>query len=97
MVRYSSQHTSELRHSNEDVTVENARVLTDDISKTDLEVQIPVDDTSGKYSDYDHPDGGLTAWLVVVGVRLLLSTATRQFYDFLSFFFLQAMCSTCST
>jgi hypothetical protein len=70
---HHSQHTSESRHSDEDITVEIARVSTDDNSilkeKYDLEVQSLVKEV---FCHDDHPDGGLTAWLIVCGVRLPL-------------------------
>ena len=64
--------TKNSQHSNKDITVENVRVSSDGSSiskeKYDLEVQIPVEEISDKNTDDDHPDGGLTAWLIVAGV-----------------------------
>ena len=65
--------TSNSQHSNKDITVENVRVSNDGSSiskeKYDLEVQTPVEETINQITDDSHPDGGLTAWLIVAGVR----------------------------
>jgi hypothetical protein len=66
--------TKNSQHSNKDITVENVRVSIDGSSisreKYDLEVQTPVEEISDQNTDDGHPDGGLTAWLVVAGVCL---------------------------
>lgn len=68
-----SQHTNQSRHSNEDITITSIRVSIDDNSitkeKYDLEIQAPVAEISEQNPDDEHPDGGLTAWLVIFGVR----------------------------
>ena len=67
--------TKNSQHSNLDITVENVRVSSDCSSiskeKYDLEVQSPVEEISDQITDDGHPDGGLTAWLIVAGVRVL--------------------------
>ena len=67
--------TKNSQHSNKDITVENVRVSSDCSSiskeKYDLEVQSPVEEISDQITDDGHPDGGLTAWLIVAGVRCL--------------------------
>ncbi|KAF8800529.1 MFS general substrate transporter [Phlegmacium glaucopus] len=69
-----SQCTNESRHSNDDITAENAQISADDNSilkdAYDPELQSPVKEIPGQNLDDDHPDGGLTAWLIVCGVRL---------------------------
>jgi hypothetical protein len=60
-------------HSNK---VENIRVSSDGSSiskeKYDFEVQTPVEEISDQnIADDGHPDGGLTAWLIVAGVCFL--------------------------
>ena len=79
------QRTNNSHHSNEDITAENARVSNDDSSilkeKYDLEVQTPVEELSNQNADDGHPDGGLTAWLIVAGVRILFLSVTPQSYD----------------
>ena len=61
------RHASNSQHS---ITIENVRVSNDDssISKEeyDEEVQTPAEEKSDQDT---HPDGGLTAWLIVAGVR----------------------------
>lgn len=85
-----AQHSNESRHSNEDITIENAQVSIDDksILKTeyDPELQSPDKETSGLNSDDDYPDGGLTAWLVVCGVRLSNFSILTRFTNFFVFF-----------
>ena len=81
-----SQHTNDSQHADEEITVETLRISNDDGSilkeKYDLEVQTPVEAISSQNSDDDHPDGGLTAWLIVAGVRLFLySIVSSQSYD----------------
>lgn len=64
------QHNIESQQSEEDITIEYARASIDDDSKEKYDVE-PVNETSVENSEDDvHPDGGLAAWLVVVGVRL---------------------------
>jgi hypothetical protein len=80
------RHTNNSQHSDKDITVENVRVSNDDSSmskeKYDLEeVQIPVEEVSDQNADDSHPDGGLTAWLIVAGVRLLSLIMTSQPYN----------------
>ena len=79
------QRTNGLQHSNKDIAVENVRVSSDDSSiskeKYDLEVQTPVEEISDQNTDDGHPDGGLTAWLIVAGVRLLFPIVTVQSYS----------------
>lgn len=92
--------TKNSQHSIEDITVENVRVSSDGSSiskeKYDLEVQTPVEEISAQNTDDGHPDGGLTAWLIVAGVCRLLFIASSQSYDTFPPFS-QAMCNTCST
>ena len=76
--------TNSSQHSNKDIIVENVRVSSDGSSiskeKCDLEVQTTVEEISDQNADDGHPDGGLTAWLIVIGVRLL-HNVTSQSYD----------------
>ena len=94
MVQHS-QHTDESQHSNEDVTIESLRVSNDDgsISREKYDLETPVEEISSQNLDDDHPDGGLTAWLMVAGVRLTFSIMSSQSQGAFS----QAMCNTCST
>ena len=66
-------HTNNSQNSSKDITVENVRVSNDGSSiskeKYDLEVQTPVEEITNQITDDGHPDGGLTAWLIVAGVR----------------------------
>ena len=92
--------TNNSRHSNKDIAVENVRISSDGSSiskeKYDLEVQTPVEEISDQNIDDGHPDGGLTAWLVVAGVRLPFLIVTSQSYNTFNPFS-QAMCNICST
>ena len=67
------QRTNNSYHSNQDITIDNPRISNDDSSiskeKYDLEVTT-AGEISNQNTDDDHPDGGLTAWLIVAGVRL---------------------------
>jgi hypothetical protein len=75
------------QHSNKFITVENGRVTSDGSSiskeKYDLEVQTPVEEISDQNTGTDdgHPDGGLTAWLIVAGVCLPFFIVTSQSYN----------------
>ena len=64
--------------------------------KYDLEVRTPVEEILEQNKDDGHPDGGLTAWLIVAGVRLLFLIAISKSYAHPPSFS-QAMCNTCST
>ena len=71
------------QHSDKDITVENVRALNDGSSllkeKFDLEMQT-LEEISDQNTDDGHPDGGLTAWLIVAGVRFLFLIVTSQSY-----------------
>ena len=80
-----SQHSNESQHSRNDITIENARISVDGNSKEKYDLEVTVIETSIENSDdYHHPDGGLTAWLVVVGVCLLFFLSDQTI---LCFFF----------
>ena len=67
--------TNNSQLTNKDIIVKNLRVSSDGSSisneKYDLEVQTPVEEISNQSTDDGHPDGGLTAWLIVAGVCVL--------------------------
>ena len=92
-----------MQDSNKDITVENVGVSDNGslISKEnyDLEVQTPVEEiiNQNTLADDGHPDGGLRAWLIVAGVRLLFPIVNSQFYNTFPPSLSQAMCNTCST
>ena len=89
------QPTNNSHHSNEDITIENVRISNDSsISKEKYDLEAPVEELSNQNTDDGHPDGGLTAWLVVAGVRILFLIVTLQSHRNGS---PQAMCSTSST
>ena len=79
--------TNDSQDSNKDVDIENVLTSNDDSSTStskeryDLGVQTPVEEISEKNTDDDYPDGGLTAWLIVVGVRLLFPIVTSRSYN----------------
>ena len=82
------RHANNSQHSTKDIdiTVENVRVSNDDSSiskeKYDLEeVQTAAEEKSGQNTDDGHPDGGLTAWLIVAGVRPMFPILTSQSYN----------------
>ena len=71
-----SQHTNESRHSK---NAENGRVSVEGNPKEKYDLEVSVNETLIENSDdYHHPDGGLTAWLVVVGVRLFFFFPSDQ-------------------
>jgi hypothetical protein len=78
------QRTNNSHHSNQDITVDNPRLSNDDSSiskeKYDLEVTT-AGEILNQNADDDHPDGGLTAWLIVAGVRLLFPIVASQSYE----------------
>ena len=92
--------TNNSQHSNKDIAVANVRISSDGSSiskeKYDLEVQTPVEEISDQNTDDGHPDGGLSAWLIVAGVRLLFLIVSSQPYNTFRPFS-QAMCNICST
>ena len=81
------RRTNNSQHSNKDITIENVRVSNNGSSiseeKYDLEVQTPIEEVINQntLADDGHPDGGLTAWLIVAGVRLLFPIVNSQSYN----------------
>jgi len=76
MVSHNDATTNSSRHSN-DITTENIPSEVDTWSTKEKYQAEVVETQGGLNDDEEYPDGGLKAWLVVVGVcRLLISIIT---------------------